>query len=77
MAGEAPMKSDNDNDACPSCGSAALQWERDNGWITRPVRYLRCKSCGDCVRTEVPGWVWIMYAIALAAAVWGFVSVLG
>jgi len=66
----------NDNDACPSCGSAALQWEQDNGWITRPVRYLRCTMCGDGVRTAVPGWVWIMYAIALAAAVCGWVGVM-
>jgi hypothetical protein len=71
------MSPANDNDACPSCGSSALQWQQDNGWVTRPVRYLRCTMCGDSVRTELPGWAWIMYLIALAAAVWGFVSVMG
>lgn len=66
------MKPANDNEACPSCGSGRLLWEQDNGWITRPIRYLRCQSCGECARTQVPGWVWLMYGIALVAAVWGW-----
>lgn len=63
-------------ETCRSCGSHELEWQPDNGWITRPVRYLRCKSCSDCVRTDMPGWAWALYAIALVAAVWGFVSIL-
>ena len=65
----------NDNDVCPTCRRGWLQWEPDNGWITRPIRYLRCQSCGDCVRSELPAWGWAMYAIALAAAVWGLIAI--
>jgi hypothetical protein len=63
-------------ESCRSCGSRQLEWQPDNGWITRPIRYLRCASCGDCIRTQLPAWGWILYAIALVAAVWAFVSIL-
>lgn len=65
----------NDNDSCPSCGSGRLEWQPDNGWITRPIRYLRCTDCGDCARSELPMWGWAMYGIALAAGVWGWILV--
>lgn len=70
------MRPANDNDVCRSCMSGRLKWEPDNGWITRPVRYLRCQQCGDCVRTKVPRWVWVMYGIALVAVGWALVSVM-
>lgn len=25
-------------ETCRSCGSQTLEWQPDNGWITRPVR---------------------------------------
>ena len=64
-------------ESCKRCGSHELQWRNDNGWITRPWRYLECQKCGDTVRTSVPGWTWLMYAIALVAAVWGWIVVAG
>lgn len=62
---------------CKSCGSHELEWRKDSGWITRPWRYLECQLCGDAVRTAVPGWTWVMYTIALVAAVWGWIVVAG
>jgi len=62
---------------CKSCGSHELRWCNDSGWITRPWRYLECEKCGDTIRTSVPGWTWVMYGIALLAAVWGWIVVAG
>lgn len=70
-----PGKPANDNQACPSCGSARLEWERDNGWLTHGTRHLRCQSCGDAATSKVAPWTWVMFAIALAAAAWGWVVV--
>lgn len=69
------MKAANENDRCKSCASTRLEWVRDNGWVTGSWSYLRCKSCGDCIRTRIPVWFWLMMAIALAAAVCGWVVV--
>lgn len=61
---------------CRSCGSRHLAWERDNGWLTGSIRYLRCQRCSDCIRTNISGSTWIMFLIALTAAVAGWWSVI-
>jgi hypothetical protein len=62
---------------CRSCDSDELRWVSDPGWLTHGWRYLRCQRCQDCVRTHVPASTWIMYLIALAAALAGWWSVTG
>jgi hypothetical protein len=57
---------------CPSCESRDLKWEQDNGWITRPVRYLRCQTCSDCVRISASGRIWIAIVIVSSAALLGW-----
>jgi len=46
-----------------------MHWEQDNGWLTRPLRYLRCQSCGECVRLALPFWGVVLYVIMLAIIV--------
>lgn len=63
-------------DTCRNCGSRNLEWQKDNGWVTGAWWYLRCKMCGDSVRMRVPWWWWLsFFAIATAAAVWGWMRV--
>jgi len=62
-------------ETCRSCGSQQLQWEKDNGWLTGSVRYLRCQRCLDCVRVSGPPLLWIFLTLAAAAAVWGWWTV--
>lgn len=62
-------------EACRSCGSRDLEWQVDRGWVTGSWRWLRCKDCGDTARLIVPAWTWALYAIAAAAAIWGWVVV--
>ena len=59
----------NDNQSCPKCGGHLMHWEQDNGWLTRPLRYLRCQSCGECVRLALPFWGVVLYVIMLAIIV--------
>ena len=62
-------------ETCRSCGSRELLWERDNGWITGPWRYLRCQRCGDAVRTVAPFGLWALYAVAAGAVIWAWLIV--
>lgn len=61
---------------CKSCGSHQLEWQKDNGWLTGSVRYLRCTMCSDCVRIAVGGSTWIMLSLAAMAAIWGWFAVI-
>ena len=62
-------------ETCRSCQSRNLRWESDNGWLTHGTKHLRCQSCGDTITSKVALWTWAMLAIALAAAVWGWIIV--
>lgn len=62
-------------ETCRNCGSRHLEWQRDNGWVTGSWRWLRCKNCGDGLQLEVPAWTWALYAIAAAAAIWGWLVI--
>ena len=54
-----------DKDICPSCKRGWLQWERDPHWARRPMRYLRCQSCGDSAGSKLQAWGWVICATAL------------
>lgn len=69
------MKPANDNRRCTDCGGQDLRWENDKGWLFHGVRYLRCQRCLNSVASHIPAWTWVMFAIALAAAVWGWISI--
>jgi hypothetical protein len=60
---------------CKECGNTHLQWERITNFLLWDWRVLRCRRCLDAVRVRVPLSTWILYAIAFAAAVWGWWTV--
>jgi hypothetical protein len=63
-------------DQCEACGSPNVEWRKEEGFFKGTQRYRHCRQCLGEFRGNLSLSTWIFFAIALAAAVWGWVAVI-